>query len=510
MQRPQSSRYHNHKIGRKMNKYILLLPIIFSLCFLPGYSKGGDELSIRGTTYYYQAGRKVPVEGMTVYLYSDGKITQQVDSDNNGRFVFDKVLAGTYSITTPTVYPFNYTRLDDVYYDQDERIDIEIPRRRMLIINTIDTYSKQPVAGVRYSLIDNSTGKLVSGRRTDQDGRARLWDLDKGEYRLEIGGFEFDRLDPVVITLEEYTELEFEVEKFITISGIVNTICDGEISPAPDQFVRLREDPTWRLLQLDKPLASISNSFTDENGRFEIELREHLQPGTYYLTVSYKNYETETIWDRKVGGYKEITIERGKDIDDVELSLTLPKPAVVRGTIVHSDGSPAAGARLEGARFIDVVEGIGVDGFRTFADENGRFGPQEVWPGLYRIIAYYDLKPGVWYGSDSMEMELSPGESKEISATLRESSYTFRRLGEYYYYKKDIPSAIEALEKSLKIDPESGVSYYYLALIAIDQDEIDKAAEIKEDCMNRIDETNVNYDYYLKLFKNIEQAIERR
>jgi hypothetical protein len=58
---------------------------------------------------------------------------------------------------------------------------------------------------------------------------------------------------------------------------MVNIISDGEISPASDQFVRLRKDATWRLIQRDEPLSSISNSFTDANGRFEIELREHLQ-----------------------------------------------------------------------------------------------------------------------------------------------------------------------------------------------------------------------------------------
>lgn len=495
-----------------MTRYIMVFPIIFTLFIFPIYSSGDDGFPISGTTYYYRASQKVPIADMAVNLYSKTKVVQQVKSDNTGKFVFNEVVPDTYSITTPTVYPYDYTRLDDVYFDKDEQIDIQIGRRRMLIVKTIDSYNKIPVAGVEVDLINNATGDRLGGGRTDQDGICRFWDLEKGEYRLQIGGLEYDKLEPVVFSLEEYTDLEFEVEKFITISGTLNIICGGEVSPAQDQFVRLREDATWRLHQLDDPLAltSIGNSTTDEDGRFEIELREILQPGTYYLTVWYKNREVDTIWDLKAGGYKEINIERGYDIDDVEFNLTLPKPAEIKGKITNPDGRPAVGASIGGRRYIGAIEGIGVDGFRIISDGDGQFGPQEVWPGLYRIGATYDLKPGAWYSSEMMELELLPGESKDISLTLKETSYTYQQLGQYYYYENDIPSALEALYKSIEIDPSAGGSYYFLALIAIDNDEIDKAVGIKEDLFNRIDENNVNYDYYLKLFDIIDRAVQRR
>lgn len=495
----------------KVFHLVILFPLFLISAITPKLILANDGFSISGTTFYREAGRKIPIEGMTVILYRDAERIQQISTDRNGRFVFNNVAPGTYNIFTPTAYPYLYTRLANDYYDRDERVEIEIPRRRMLIIRTIDKYTKKPLPGVPLTICDNISGVRIWGARTNDNGLRRLWDMPKGEYRIEIGGFRYDKLEPVVIQLEEYTELEFEVEKFITISGTVTTVLDGEIAPAPEQFVRLRKDPVWKQIQLEELSPSIDIAWTDENGRFEIELSQRLQPGTYYLTVAYNKLEDKTIWDRKFGGYNKITVEGGKDVRDVELTIQLPKPTVLKGTVINPDGDPAAGANIVGRRYADVIEGIGIDGFSIYADDTGRFGPYEVLPGLFTLAANYELKPKSQsrYTSNLMQLELLPGEVKELDISLRESSYTYQQLGRYYYTTNDIPSAIEAFEKSIEMKQDAGVSYYYLALIAIEQNDIDKAERIREDIMGRIDETNVNYKYYLELFRNVSEYADR-
>ncbi|GAJ03454.1 unnamed protein product, partial [marine sediment metagenome] len=233
--------------------------------------------------------------------------------------------------------------------DARKSIGITVTVRAGKTTRGVDLYLEQkqekPSGSVRGTVFD-AAGRRISGATILATRIARPWRTltnERGEYsieRLEPGRYRFTALDPTSmtygraradITVEEESVVDITVrDKAARIRG---TVLDDQRQPV--------NVLPWIIIQGVGFMLEVD---LDETGAYDCG---PVPPGSYRVfALPLKGYKVEP-----PSGY-EVTLGEGEQLDNADFVLT-PMSSFLAGTVVYSDGSPAA------ERFV-VVGGQGV------------------------------------------------------------------------------------------------------------------------------------------------------
>ena len=270
-----------------------------------------------------------PIEGVTIQLFdAEGNLVEETQTDATGRYEFDNLVPGTYSIAEvqpegfrdgadvvgtvdgSTVGSSTNDRFNNVVLDSgDAGVNYNFCEHEPASIkgtvyhdrndNGIQDSGEEGIEGVLIQLFDDN-GDLVAETRTDANGDYCFENLAPGEYKLrefQPDGFD-DGQDTVgnvdgvtngehgndefcVITLnagDEGVEYNFGEIRLAEIAGFVHVDNDGDCVFTPGETDRPIEGVLLELLDADGNVLATTTTAADGSYSFT-----GLLPGNYSI-----------------------------------------------------------------------------------------------------------------------------------------------------------------------------------------------------------------------------------
>lgn len=424
-------------MSRKITAIAMVMLLVSGLFVAHAGNEEDRGIELRGMVYYLEVGQRLPAPELPLMLiYYDGgqQIIKEMHTDSQGLFVARNLLPGDYvlSVNAPIKHPFENSIVPFRLKSSDS-IDIEVTRGDYLDLTALHKGTNQPAEGVRVIIRDKLSGEEFRfARKTNSEGNLIYRDVPKGEYLIEIGGGsypdrEYVKLAPIALEYDGYKHIEVQVEEVIhevaKISGRVLMKKEEVVSPINRVRVALFKNAPeyWGLEDFSRP-NRITGATVKKDGNFTMEINPRvasyvghdIEAGTYYIRASF--FPAETHLETLITDIRPIEYQPGKDIDDVILTLEYPETAVLEGRLFYSDGRPVEDGRI---RLLgEFREKIVETGWATTDAE-----------GLYRIIipagqhlcfASYRVDRLI-YSSDTTELTIEGGQTKNLDITLRES-----------------------------------------------------------------------------------------
>lgn len=128
--------------------------------------------------------KDVPVPDLSVRLLRLGRKLDSTTTDSDGRFQFDNLLAGNYSLELDQEGIVVTGIQIDGTSSHEEIITLEAPRNGELEVLLLDS-DGQPVEERSIYL----SGEVEKQERTSAQGLVQFGGLPAGEYRIQVGGF---------------------------------------------------------------------------------------------------------------------------------------------------------------------------------------------------------------------------------------------------------------------------------------------------------------------------------
>jgi protocatechuate 3,4-dioxygenase beta subunit len=483
----------------------------------------------------------LPMARAVVFLSIEGgQSNQSTRTDENGRYEFTALTAGTYRGSVQAG-EFRATHLIEVLRGEDGRsaivlkdgevrkdVNVALPRGLALTVRVIDEWG-EPLSGIRVTLTRADTGRSNNShwmRATDDRGMLRLYRLEPGRYivcaernQLSLASSADSsrretvlrtcypsaaseaQAEPVLLNRADVEGLEIRMRRGRTFR-ISGTVVDASGTPSSLVMLNLNQYERGASFGRGVPVGA--------DGRFTIA---GIQPGDYALKASLGGKDRpEHRRDQEVA-YQTVRVE-SSDVDGVVLALTrtvnvagrvvfedqaqqLPKPrgpglfvqARLAGDQLPGSGSAISSYPGDGAFTIE-----GVFGRRTLEVFN-------VPPGWFvKSIRYkdkeiIDVPTEFKAGTDPMELEIilstrgatvvgrvvddSGNPAKGVRVVLVPVNPARRNSYEPF-------SAAVAANGEFRLGPQRGGDYFILALpagsipVASDTDRMAQLAESAE------------------------------
>jgi hypothetical protein len=272
-------------------------------------------------------------------------------------------------------------------------VELRVSRARALEGRVLDERSAEAVRGARIYAsrgMQRSVGSLTSffsrgaaQGETDEMGRFRLEGLETGAYTVTItaSGYKDAVAEAVVPEEGQPKALTVPLKRGAAIRG---RVVDDREAPAAGVDVYAEQAVMQVRSSTDYP--SGGSARTGPDGSFVIE---GLEAGRY-----------EVVAEDETGAQARELVEAGSS---EEVVLRLQSPGAVEGTVVSSDGTPVAGARV-----VTFAPGRPMEGERT-TDASGSFALENLPPGSYRVAASHEK-----YGSAGRQVTVEPGRTARV------------------------------------------------------------------------------------------------
>jgi hypothetical protein len=131
---------------------------------------------------------------------------------------------------------------------------------------------------------------------------------------------------------------------------------------------------------------------SDATGRYQLT---NLSPGRFTLRVSKSGFPSVDYGQsRALQAGREITVAEGQRVQRID--VTMPRSALVSGTIVDAWGEPVEGVRVQvwQSRFADGRITFAAVGSPRPTDDRGRYRLWGLLPGTYVVVATGDTRRG--------------------------------------------------------------------------------------------------------------------
>ena len=303
-----------------------------------------------------EAGHEDPERPISLSKHDGENEWKQATSDAQGRFEFDKLSPGKYSLSTQPKSS-DYEAAGD---DDEKRSRIWQEQQRSLTVDVQEGSTTEATLGGPPKNALQLSGSVTSGGKPLAEASLTFWKISKpeeGEQRQrhastsESGNYSVALDGPGKYSVAvqpahagTYTNFQIELASgasqthdFEVAGGVIaGRVVDRAGKPQTGVWIELHGDPRAR----GQGAGGSGSRNTDDEGRFRFE---HVPAGTYEIACGGRNYG----WGTAKTGRSTLSglkLADGKSLEGLELVL---QPAcTVEGTVVGPDGSPVAGATV--------------------------------------------------------------------------------------------------------------------------------------------------------------------
>ncbi|MEM6457186.1 MAG: carboxypeptidase regulatory-like domain-containing protein, partial [Acidobacteriota bacterium] len=317
-----------------------------------------------------------PVPGTFVHLEPNGRARVGLEgdgatTDDRGRFAIDGLGAGSY---TATAYSERYGQARTAVL---LRTDAEGPAEIALTLpigqpvrGRVEDAAGQPVVHASVMLRSGAEPARNQGVRTGADGRFEIASVRAGRYRLRVQHPAY-----AAHTLPERIRVDDAPVEGVRIVLSPGARVRGQLEDVAFEdlgrvFVHAQ--------QLER--ARDSGGGDSRQGRVDHDATyviTGLSPGRWRISARVGHSGA-----RAPGGVVEIV----DGADEKTFDLRFERGVTLTGSVLRSDGAPAAGVVAATALGTDPAQRSG--GGRTSIDGAGRFRLAHLPPGPYRVVVY--------------------------------------------------------------------------------------------------------------------------
>jgi len=339
-------------------------PGVFELLLTPESSLAG--LVVDARTNAPIAGAKVHV-APAEWRYGEGGGSERTDAQ--GKFRVTRLTPGRYTATARTEHGYGTTEGSTLVGlgQSVEGVVVRVFPAAKIVGKVMIAGDKPTVCIEGWAAFRDDARDRQVWARTEPDGTLIAEGVLPGTYKPEPwceGYLARDTYDPIVVTDQDVTGLEWTVEAGATIKGKVLTK-RGE--PVEDAQVNGRT-----IGGAARAKSDWSGGRTERDGSYEMKgLR----------TASYK---LEVTTDKGIAprdGYK-VEVSSGKTI---EKDLLLDDGGTLVGTVIDAQGTPVEGVTIDAAPLVESMRWWGGDDVKS--DAKGAFTIDALRPGEYRVTA---------------------------------------------------------------------------------------------------------------------------
>ena len=280
-------------------------------------------------------------------------------SDEAGRFRFDQLTPGTYSLTA-TAVGFGAAVKNGVALAPGQAlhdVELTLSEEGLRISGEVRDSGSGPIGGaiVRASR-GNTAGSALFATITDGQGKYSLM-LSMGKYLL-LAGADGYASEEKWLYVSSNRKLDFLLNPAAAVLGRV--IARSDSTPVAGALVSLGQ--TDRQFWQKRRYAT-----SNEGGYFEVK---NLDPGEYSISATRGKLVGRTAAPVRVG----LADRRTNVLIYVEDGLA------ITGRVSSSKGHPIGGAKLRLHQFADPLKDN-----RNATDEKGEFAFEGLWPGRYGL-----------------------------------------------------------------------------------------------------------------------------
>ncbi|HYH09888.1 MAG TPA: carboxypeptidase regulatory-like domain-containing protein [Thermoanaerobaculia bacterium] len=334
----------------------------------------------------------------------DSSACSTIVAGNDGRYRFDGVKAGTYTVRATSFYYLTAAAQATVTAGfETQGVDLAVPRGGTIGGRVTRLATGEPLYRAQVTIY-NSAGTMVDRVLAAPDGMYRSRGLGTGTYHLETfiiydqgvmnqayGGVEcapsechWSASTPVSVTLgSDTTGIDFALHDYGKISG---TIVDPSTG---DPLAGVSVDFT----PASAPHYVGATVTTDANG---VYTSLFLVPGTYHVAARKTNYGhvahpdiacTTQPCDYTNATQVPVTIHTTTPGIDFELP---PAEAQLSGVITSSDGAPVGNVEVQ------LLNANGYPGHGLAqTDAHGRYAIDHMLPGTYYVRVHDEVVPNI-------------------------------------------------------------------------------------------------------------------
>ncbi|MGG0252781.1 SpaA isopeptide-forming pilin-related protein [Bacillus toyonensis] len=335
-----------------------------------------------------------------------GQVVAKITTDKKGQAQVTNLSVGTYKLVEVKA-PKGYKQLIDPITFQIEKgmtkslvltVENEMLDKGNVEITKVDKDSQKVLAGVVFEVQDEQ-GKVVTGVKTDKDGKAKISDLSVGKYKLvekeSLPGYK-QLTEPVSFEIQKGMTkvLSLKVENELLDKGSV------EITKVDKESGAVLAGVTFEVQdEKDKVVTKVT---TDKEGKANVS---DLSVGKYKLV------EVESL-----PGYKKlakpVSFEIKKGMTEV-LSLKVENELVDKGSVeiikVDKDSQNA----LAGVVF-EIQDEAGKVVTKVKTDKEGKAKISDLSVGSYKLVEVENL-PGYKKLTEPVSFEITKGMTTVLS-----------------------------------------------------------------------------------------------
>ncbi|PEL53521.1 SpaA isopeptide-forming pilin-related protein [Bacillus toyonensis] len=335
-----------------------------------------------------------------------GQVVAKITTDKKGQAQVTNLSVGTYKLVEVKA-PKGYKQLIDPITFQIEKgmtkslvltVENEMLDKGNVEITKVDKDSQKVLAGVVFEVQDEQ-GKVVTGVKTDKNGKAKISDLSVGKYKLvekeSLPGYK-QLTEPVSFEIKKGMTkvLSLKVENELLDKGSV------EITKVDKESGAVLAGVTFEVQdEKDKVVTKVT---TDKEGKANVS---DLSVGKYKLV------EVESL-----PGYKKlakpVSFEIKKGMTEV-LSLKVENELVDKGSVeiikVDKDSQNA----LAGVVF-EIQDEAGKVVTKVKTDKEGKAKISDLSVGSYKLVEVENL-PGYKKLTEPVSFEIKKGMTTVLS-----------------------------------------------------------------------------------------------
>jgi protocatechuate 3,4-dioxygenase beta subunit len=312
--------------------------------------------------------------------------------------------------------------------------------------------TKRPLRRARISVTAPELGPVPRTTSTNADGKFELKDLPAGHYTMTVNrsGYlqmrygqrrPFEQGTPLDLADRQAIEnIDFQLPRMSVITG---RVYDETSEPMAGVRVMAMRSMFFEGRRRLVPLFGGPLGQTDDAGQYRVTA---LPPGSYYIVADSR--ETWTIGDgddAQVMGYtptyypsvttvtdaKRVTVDVGKELNNVDVALIPGRASTLSGTAFDSQGRPLAGRNVvvrQGYR--GPVGGMFMIAGQATVASDGTFKVPNIPPGEYQLqvntatdvngtpVAEAAMLPVVAAGTDVTNLALTTSAGWSFSGSI--------------------------------------------------------------------------------------------